>query len=112
MKRVERSRWRIRFPLENPKDMIKMTQIYLEDEPWHSCYVKTCFETFTKFRDLKVHVEKYHSSFKIPQYSCACKSCKSSFCTPREWIQHMANKHGDFVSGKEIEFFDKYFLKQ
>ncbi|KAJ8029578.1 hypothetical protein HOLleu_29009 [Holothuria leucospilota] len=91
--------------------MIKLTQIFLEDEPWHSCYVKTCRETFSKFDDLRAHVDQSHSSFKPSNYPCAQKSCKGAFTTPKEWIQHLADKHGNFVVEKEIEFFDRYFLK-
>ncbi|KAJ8045688.1 Zinc finger CCHC domain-containing protein 3 [Holothuria leucospilota] len=111
-RRPERSRSGIRFPLENPMDVIKMTQIFLEDEPWHSCYVKTCCETFSKFNDLKAHVGEHHSKLKPQEYSCARRSCHLTFSTPWEWIQHLARKHAEFVSGKEIEFFDKYFLRQ
>ncbi|KAJ8017802.1 hypothetical protein HOLleu_44556 [Holothuria leucospilota] len=111
-RRPERSRSGIRFPTENPMDVIKMTQIFLEDEPWQSCYVKTCCETFSKFKDLKTHVGEHHSKLKPQEYSCARRSCHLTFSTAWEWIQHLARKHAEFVSGKEIELFDKYFLRQ
>ncbi|KAJ8029577.1 Zinc finger CCHC domain-containing protein 3 [Holothuria leucospilota] len=91
-RRPERSRSGIRFPLENPMDVIEMTQIFLEDEPWHLCYVKTCCETFSKFKDLKAHVGEHHSKLKPQEYSCARRSCHLTFSTPWEWIQHLARK--------------------
>ena len=44
-KKHERSRSRIRFPQEDPMDTIRMSQIILECEPWHSCpsgFAKRC----------------------------------------------------------------------
>ncbi|PIK45029.1 hypothetical protein BSL78_18121 [Apostichopus japonicus] len=48
VKRLERSRSSLRFPAEDPCDSVKMTQIFLEDEPWHSCYAKGCQEKFSR----------------------------------------------------------------
>ena len=112
VKKLDRSRSRIRFLPEDPKDTMKMTQIFLEDDPWHSCSSKSCRETFTTFKDLLDHLAARHPTVKSPKYPCAGKSCKAVLPTQREWIQHLANKHAEFVREKEIVFFDKYFLKQ
>jgi len=111
-KRQERSRSSIRFPAEDPWDTIKMTQIFIEDEPWHSCYARGCGETFTKFNALQDHVNKVHPNRKPAVYSCPLvKTCKTSNGTPQEWIVHIAANHPEFVRKNELEYFDKYFLK-
>ena len=111
-KRQERSRSSIRFPTEDPRDSIKMTQIFIEDEPWHSCYAKGCHETFSQFKALTNHVKKSHPKrTNTPKYICPLKICKSVSHNPREWIQHIASKHPDFIQKHDIEFFDKYFLR-
>ncbi|KAJ8017862.1 hypothetical protein HOLleu_44473 [Holothuria leucospilota] len=48
-KKKERSRSNIRFPQEDPSDLIKMTQFFLEDEPWHSSLARGCPATFSRF---------------------------------------------------------------
>ena len=86
VKRQGRSRSSIRFPSEDPRDTIKMTQIFLEDEPWHSCYAKGCYETFAKFTALGDHVRKVHPKRKPSKYSCPLKSCKVVATTPHRLI--------------------------
>lgn len=111
VKRLERSRSSLRFPAEDPCDSVKMTQIFLEDEPWHSCYAKGCQEKFSRYDLLIEHASKTHPKLKPAKYPCALKSCKFTCETPRDWITHMADEHPQFVSQKETEFFDGYFLK-
>ena len=111
--RKDRSRSRIRYPLEDPLDSIKMTQIFVEDEPWHSCYAKGCSHTFSSFNMLKDHTAKVHPNLDPSSYPCVLKkSCMSSFSTPREWIYHIASKHPEFVRKHDFEFFDQFFLKR
>lgn len=110
-KRKCRSRSNLRFASEDPIDSVKMAQIFLEDEPWHSCYSKSCRESFSKFDALMDHVAKEHPKLKPPCYPCARKSCRSMLDHPKEWILHLATRHPDFVKEQELEFFDRYFLK-
>ncbi|KAJ8018621.1 Zinc finger CCHC domain-containing protein 3 [Holothuria leucospilota] len=109
--RLSRSRSNIRVPFEDPSDSVRMTQIFLEDEPWHSCYLKGCRETFSSFQGLKEHVSREHPKLKKRNYPCPRKSCKTVTNNPKEWILHIANEHPDFVIKHELEFFDRYFLK-
>ena len=106
-----RSRSNIRFPKEDPMDSVKMAQIFLEDEPWHSCHSKSCRESFSKFEVLLAHVAREHPNLKPPSYPCARKSCRSVFDHPKKWILHLASRHPDFVKEREIEYFDRFFLK-
>ena len=110
-KRQERSGSCIRFPIEDPRDTIKMTQLFIEDEPWHSCHAKGCQEVFSKFKALKDHVNKMHPKRKTAKYGCPLKVCKTIKTTPQDWIRHIATSHPDFVQEHEMEYFDKYFLK-
>ncbi|KAJ8019452.1 hypothetical protein HOLleu_41057 [Holothuria leucospilota] len=95
--RLSRSRSNIRVPFEDPSDSVRMTQIFLEDEPWHSCYLKGCRETFSSFQGLKEHVSREHPKLKPRNYPCPRKSCKTVTNNPKEWILHIANEHPDFV---------------
>ncbi|KAJ8035266.1 Zinc finger CCHC domain-containing protein 3 [Holothuria leucospilota] len=110
-KSPERSRSRLRYPPENPLDTIKMTQIFIESEPWHSCVARNCKEVFAEFKSLAEHVSAHHSRLKMTKYPCALKSCDSTLNNPREWIQHTAEEHPDFVAERGIDYFDNYFLK-
>ncbi|XP_071849885.1 uncharacterized protein [Apostichopus japonicus] len=107
VKRPERSRSSLRFPAEDPKDSVKMSQFFLEDEPWHSCKAKGCPEFFSEYHVLKEHLLNAHPKLKPSKYPCAMKSCKNTCKSPQEWILHMADEHPEFVSKKEIEFFDR-----
>ncbi|KAJ8019455.1 Zinc finger CCHC domain-containing protein 3 [Holothuria leucospilota] len=113
-KRVGRSRSRssTRYLTEDPKDTVKMTQIFIEEEPWHSCYAKDCKEVFPKYTLLKEHVQIFHPDLKPRSYACLLKSCKADYTTPQDWIWHVACEHPDFVEKHEVEFFDRYFLKR
>ncbi|KAJ8034902.1 hypothetical protein HOLleu_21924 [Holothuria leucospilota] len=95
--RLSRSRSNIRVPFEDPSDSVRMTQIFLEDEPWHSCYLKGCRETFSSFQGLKEHVSREHPKLKPRNYPYPRKSCKTVTNNPKEWILHIANEHPDFV---------------
>ncbi|KAJ8027758.1 hypothetical protein HOLleu_29805 [Holothuria leucospilota] len=107
-----RSRSSTRFLTEDPKDIVKMTQIFIEEEPWHSCYAKDCKEVFSKYTLLKEHAQFFHPDLKPRSYSCLLKSCKADYTTPQDWIWHVACEHPDFVEKHEVEFFDRYFLKR
>ncbi|PIK36065.1 hypothetical protein BSL78_27102 [Apostichopus japonicus] len=96
VKRLERSRSSLRFPAEDPCDSVKMTQIFLEDEPWHSCYAKGCQEKFSRYDLLIEHASKTHPKLKPAKYPCALKSCKFTCESPRDWITHMAEEHPQF----------------
>ena len=112
-KRKERLRVGNRFPRENPLDYIKMTQIFLEEEPWHTCVVKRCQANFSKYTDLLKHLSEIHPKEDRPQYSCVLhKTCTMLFTNPREWLVHIASSHPEFVSKKELEFFDRFYLKR
>ncbi|KAJ8017393.1 Zinc finger CCHC domain-containing protein 3 [Holothuria leucospilota] len=114
VKRKERSRSRsmIRYPPENPLDSIKMSQVFLEEEPWHSCYAKGCRENFSSFDMLRKHADQAHPHIESSSYPCALKSCSHVFTSPREWIQHIAQRHPKFVKTHDVEFFDSFFLKK
>ncbi|KAJ8019456.1 Zinc finger CCHC domain-containing protein 3 [Holothuria leucospilota] len=108
-KRVGRTRSRssTRFLTEDPKDTVKMTQIFIEEEPWHSCYAKDCKEVFSKYTLLKEHTQFFHPDLKPRSYSCLLKSCRAEYTTPQDWIWHVACEHPDFVEKHEVEFFDR-----
>ncbi|KAJ8018592.1 hypothetical protein HOLleu_43331 [Holothuria leucospilota] len=107
-KKKERSRSNIRFPQEDPSDLIKMTQIFLEDEPWHSCVARGCPATFSRFSDLQKHLTEAHPKKEKLSYPCVLKKgCSLSFSTPWDWLQHVALKHPNFVKKQELEFFDQ-----
>ncbi|KAJ8040806.1 Zinc finger CCHC domain-containing protein 3 [Holothuria leucospilota] len=110
-KRLDRSASQTRFPPEAPTDTIKMCQIFLEEEAWHSCRVKGCRINFSTFNDLLEHESSVHPSFKSKRYACALKNCKSLWDSPKEWINHIAVVHPSFVADRDVEFFDRYFLK-
>ncbi|KAJ8018622.1 hypothetical protein HOLleu_43295 [Holothuria leucospilota] len=109
----DRSRSRIRFPLEEPLEYIKMTQIFIEEEPWHSCCAKGCTKTFSSYKTLIEHTAEAHPKMKASSYPCVLKkSCDNTFASPRDWIYHIASDHPEFVKKHEVEFFDRYFLKR
>lgn len=108
----DRSRSSIRYPPEEPMDRIKMTQIFIEEEPWHSCYSKGCDRSFSSFQALKEHVAELHPKMKYSPYPCVLKkTCNRTFTAPREWIFHIASDHPEFVQKQDLEFFDRFFLK-
>ena len=88
-----------------------MCQIFLEDEAWHSCRAKGCRVAFSTFNDLKEHECNVHPTFKPKRYACALKNCKSFWDSPKEWLNHIAVVHPIFVIDRDVEFFDRYFLK-
>ncbi|KAJ8019500.1 hypothetical protein HOLleu_41124 [Holothuria leucospilota] len=111
-KRLDRSASQTRFPPEAPTDTIKMCQIFLEEEAWHSCRAKGCRINFSTFNDLLEHESSVHPSFKSKRYVCALKNyCKSLWDSPKEWINHVAVVHPSFVADRDVEIFDRYFLK-
>ena len=112
VKRKERSKSSFRYPAENPLDTIKMSQIFLEEEPWHSCPAKGCRENFSSFDMLKKHTDQVHPSLESASYPCVMKSCSHVFPFPRKWILHIAQKHPKFVTKQDVEFFDSFFLKK
>ena len=108
----DRSRSRRRFPPEEPLDTVKMTQIFIEEEPWHSCHAKGCSATFSSFNVLMDHTAKDHPDLEAATYPCVLKnSCDSFFSTPRDWIHHIASKHPNFVKKHDLEFFDGFFFE-
>lgn len=112
-KRKERSRAGNRFPKENPMDYVKMTQIFIEEDPWHSCVVKGCQVNFSKYTDLQKHLTEVHPREDKPQYPCVLhKACAMLFTNPREWLVHIASSHPEFAVKKELEFFDQFYLKR
>ena len=109
----DRSRSRIRFPSEEPLDTIKMTQIFIEDLPWHSCHAKGCKKNFSSYNALIDHCSVDHTDLPISSYPCVMKNvCSLSLSTPREWIKHIAQSHPEFVRKRDVDFFDNFFLKK
>ncbi|KAJ8028119.1 Zinc finger CCHC domain-containing protein 3 [Holothuria leucospilota] len=78
-KHVGHTRSRSNFT-EDPKDIVKMTQIFIGEEPWHSCYSKDC-KVFPKYTLLKEHVQIFHPDLKPRSYECLLKSCKADYTT-------------------------------
>ena len=108
-----RSRSNIRFPRESPSDSVRMTQIFLEEENWFSCYVRGCNSTFLCFNDFKAHLASTHPKHKVHSFSCPLvRSCSSSYSTPRDWILHIAHSHPAFVRKQDLQYFDTFFLKK
>ncbi|KAJ8039564.1 hypothetical protein HOLleu_17323 [Holothuria leucospilota] len=81
-----------------------MTQIFLEDEPWHSCVARGCPATFSRFSGLQKHLTEAHPKKEKLSYPCVLKKgCSLSFSTPWDWLQHVALKHPNFVKKQELQ---------
>ena len=91
------------------KEIVRCSQVELEQKPWISCSAHKCLKKFTQWSTLLQHTMVEHK-LKAPRYICEHETCELRTSSPHDWAYHTASSHPKILLGKPDGWLDTAFL--